>query len=129
MVMPLIDRMLGFLNLKPILIFKEGRLTPSGAARTRSKAMEKLASAVSALGQLKHLGVMHTRLPQGAQALAKLLAEKTGFPEKKIWIAETGSVLSSHAGPEALAAVAVQAQAQKVRVGQPKLSRAAALLA
>ncbi len=96
-----------FFKFKLILtINKRGSIIPSllGGARSRRRALEKIANSVAKSGPLKYLGIIHTRRPKIAERFAEILAEKAGFPKEEIWVIETRGGLSSHAGPGVLGA-------------------------
>lgn len=100
------EKLRSYFNLKLILtVNKRGVLVPSllRSARSRRRALEKIANSVARYGPLKYLGVIHTRRPETARGFAHLLSKKTGFPEE-IWVIETRGGLSSHAGPGVIAA-------------------------
>lgn len=58
------------------------------------------------LQPFEHLGVLHTRRPDDAQAVADRLRGSTGF-QGQILVGETGTVLSSHAGPGVIGVIGV----------------------
>jgi fatty acid-binding protein DegV len=58
---------------------------------------------------LEHLAVVHACVPEKAEEMADRLAACTGFSRERIWIAETGAVLASHAGAGVVGVMAVPA--------------------
>jgi DegV family protein with EDD domain len=103
------DRMARALNIKIITNVVEGQLRLLGAARSFKSAMRRVLDQVEAIGAVEHLAVVHTRNQEMAERVAKQLAERTGFSLDKIWVRETGAVLSSHAGPGVIGVLAVPA--------------------
>jgi len=59
------------------------------------------------LEPLEQLAVIHTRSQDAAAQVADQLAQRFGFPRDRIWLRETGAVLSTHAGPGVIAILAV----------------------
>jgi DegV family protein with EDD domain len=103
------DRMARALNIKIITNVVEGQLRLLGAARSFKSALRRVLDQVEAIGALEHVAVVHTRNQEMAERIAKQLAERTGFSLDKIWVRETGAVLSSHAGPGVIGVLAVPA--------------------
>jgi len=101
------DRMTRALNIKLIVNMVEGQLRPLGAARSLKGGVRRMVDRVERLGALEHLAVIHTRQQEMAAKLAGQLVERFHFPQARIWIRETGAVLSTHAGPGAIAVLAV----------------------
>ena len=107
--MPVIDRFLRALRLKPILNLIDGELKLFGVARSYRKGIERIKAEVAALGLLEHLAVIHTRRRSLAEKLADDLARLTNVARERIVVGETGAVLSCHAGKGVIAAAAVTA--------------------
>jgi len=105
--MPVIDRFVRALNIKPQLGFVEGELKLLGVVRSRSKGMQRIAEQIGRLGPLEFLAVMHIRCHEAALELADALARLTGTPREQIWLGEAGAVLASHGGAGTVAAMAV----------------------
>lgn len=102
-----VDRMTRVLDIKVITNVVEGQLRLLGAARSFKGALKRVFGAVERMGSLEHLGVVHTRNQSLAEQVAEQLAQRLGFPEERIWLAETGPVLASHAGPGVIGVMAV----------------------
>ena len=107
--MAVADRMTRALNIKVLINVVEGQLRLLGAARSFKGALRRVLDAVERLDPLEYLAVIHTRNQPLAEWVAKQLAERIGFPEERIWLAETGPVLASHAGPGVIGVLAVPA--------------------
>lgn len=93
-----VDRMTRALNIKPIINMVDGQLRLMGAARSFQGGLRRVLNTVEQLKPLEHLAVVHTRVPDRAQAMADQLAERVGFPRERIWVEETGAALASHGG-------------------------------
>jgi len=107
-VMPLLERVVRVLNIKPLLGVVEGQLKPLGAARSREKSWQHIIQELSKHLPAEAVIVAHTRLGAEAPGFARTLAKQLNFPLEQIPIAETGAILSSHAGPGVMAAAIVQ---------------------
>lgn len=108
--MPLIDRFMQVLNLKPLLHIEEGELKLLGMARSTTKGIKRIAEEVAALGPLEFIAVMHIRCHNGAEQLAEEIARLVRIPRETIWLGEAGAVLACHGGVGTLGAVAVVAE-------------------
>ncbi|OQY20742.1 MAG: hypothetical protein B6I34_08485, partial [Anaerolineaceae bacterium 4572_32.1] len=67
-----------------------------------------LISLIEELGPLDELAVLHTRAPREAEALADRLA--TNFPRQRMVIAEVGTIIGTHLGPNGLGAACLMAE-------------------
>jgi len=103
------DRMTKALNIKVLINLDEGQLRLLSAARSFKGGLQRLLGMVEQLAPLEHLGVVHTRNHKTAEETADRLTERTGFPRERIWVRETGTVLSCHAGPGVIGVMAVSA--------------------
>jgi DegV family protein with EDD domain len=101
------DRMARALNIKTIINVVDGELRLLGAARSFQRGLRRILSLVERLGPLEHLAVVHTRRQEIAEEMADWLAERTGFPRKRIWVRETGVVLACHGGTGVVGVLAV----------------------
>ncbi|NIO70414.1 MAG: DegV family EDD domain-containing protein [Anaerolineae bacterium] len=104
---PILSRLVRFLQIKPIIGFVEGELRLLGQARTFPAALAKVEQHMKELQPFAHLGVLHTRRPHDAQVVADQLRQSMGF-QGQILVGETGAVLSSHAGPGVVAVVGME---------------------
>jgi DegV family protein with EDD domain len=93
-----VDRMTRALNIKIIIDVVEGQLRLLGAARSFQRGLRRVLNLVEGLGPPEDLAVVHTRRQETAEEVADRLAERTGFSRERIWVRETGPVLSCHAG-------------------------------
>jgi DegV family protein with EDD domain len=100
-------RMTRALNIKITIHLVEGQLRLLGASRSFKGALRRMLAQVERLGPLEHAAVVHTRLPEIADAFADQLAQIASFPRERIWLHETGAVLATHGGPGVLGMLAV----------------------
>ena len=110
-VMPLLDRVVRVLNIKPLLNVVDGQIAPMGAARSREGAIRRIQQQILKYAPAEMLFALHSRLPDQVSAFAGDLAQRTGFPEERMMVGEIGPVLSCHAGPRVIGAGIVQSQA------------------
>lgn len=104
---PILSRLVRFLQIKPIIGFVKGELRLLGQARTFPAALAKVEQQMTELQPFEHLGVLHTRRPHDGQVVANRLRQSKGF-EGQILVGETGAVLSSHAGPGVIGVIGVE---------------------
>lgn len=88
------------LNVKPLLIVKDGELQPAGQVRTRSQGIQRLFDFAKNAIDIQDLSVVYSTTPDEAQ----ILAEHVGslVPRERITLARVGPALGVHAGPGAL---------------------------
>lgn len=110
-VMPLLDRLVRLLNIKPLLNVVDGQITPTGAARSRERALKRITQELAQHAPAEMLFVLHTRLHNKVHDFAKTLSERLDFPLEQAVVAELGLVLSCHAGPRVIGAAMVQREA------------------
>ena len=105
------SRLQGFfgslLDIKPILLVRDGETHPVDRVRTRKKVLQKLEEIVAAQGNLRALGLLHSVCQDEADALADGCSPY--FPRESMVISEFSSVMGVHLGPRALG-VALWAQ-------------------
>jgi len=89
------------LNIKPILVVKDGEMAPSTQARSRNKGIDLLYDFASNFTDIQDLAVMYTTTLDEAKVLANRLSAI--FNREQIKIARLGPALGVHAGPGALA--------------------------
>lgn len=100
-------RMTRALNIKVIVNLVDGRLQLLSAARSFEGGLRRVLSLVEGISPLEQLAVVHTRRHDLAHELAARLADRFHFPHERIWVRETGAVLSTHAGPGVIGVLAV----------------------
>ncbi len=106
-IIPILSRVMRFLQVKPIIRFVEGELKLLGQARTFPAALKKVEQLMREFQPFERLAVAHTRRPLDAQAWAERLGESMEF-QSQIPVAEIGPTLSCHAGPRLMAAIGVK---------------------
>ncbi len=109
-VMPLLDRIVRVLNIKPVLNVVDGQITPMAAARSHAGAARRLVDEIAKYGPGEMLIALHSQLPDEASNLAQALAERLDFPRERMMVGEIGPVLSCHAGPRVIGAAIVQSK-------------------
>jgi len=104
----LVAMLSALLSVKPMISVEGGDVLPLGRVRSRRKAVARLVSLVEELGPLAELAVLHSRARQAAEALADRLA--AFFPRQRMVIAEVGTVIGTHVGPNGLGMACVVAE-------------------
>ncbi len=89
------------LNIKPILVVKDGEMAPASQARTRAKGIGMLYNYVNTVTDIQDLSVVYSTTPDEAQVLADRIGAM--FDRSRIRLARLGPALGVHAGPGALA--------------------------
>jgi DegV family protein with EDD domain len=89
------------LNVKPLLMVKNGELAPSGQVRTRSKGTAMLFDFVKSATEIQDLAVLYSTTPEEAQIMVERLSSM--FPKERIIVSRLGSALGVHGGPGVLA--------------------------
>lgn len=106
--MPMFDRVLRVLRIRPLLRLEDGELKVMGVARSVSKALQCIVDEIARLGPVEAVAVAHTRRSEAAAELKAMLAERLRLPPDAILVAEAGPALSAHAGPGVVAAAALR---------------------
>ena len=94
------------LNIKPLLMLKEGEFHPAAKARSREKAIDILYGFAEKAGAIENISVIYSTTLNEAEALAERLEALCG---KKAIVARLGPALGVHAGPDALAIALITA--------------------
>ena len=89
------------LNVKPVLILKDGEVVPAGQVRSRSKGIDRLFDFAKSASNIQDLAVVYNTTPDEAQALGERIG--TIFTKEQIKLARVGPMLGVHSGPGALA--------------------------
>lgn len=89
------------LNIKPLLVVRDGEMAPASQARTRAKGISMLCDFVNTVTDIQDLSVVYSTTPDEAQVLADRIGAM--FDRSRIRLARLGPVLGVHAGPGALA--------------------------
>jgi len=85
------------LNVKPVLMLKDGEVVPAGQVRTRAKGIDRLFEFAKSAKDIQDLAVVYNTTPDEAQALAERIGSV--FPKERIRLARLGPVLGVHCGP------------------------------
>lgn len=91
------------LQIKPILLLKDGKIGPWGKVRSKRKAAAKLLDIVEErVGDqpIGKIGVTHALVPDEAEALVKKLKQRLGCTE--CYVSQIGPVIGTHTGPGVL---------------------------
>jgi DegV family protein with EDD domain len=91
------------LQLKPILKLHEGRIEAHERVRTTQRARVRLQELIREYARGRkglRIGVMHTRLLEVAEAVARALQEE--LQPVEIFVAEAGPAVATHTGPGGL---------------------------
>jgi DegV family protein with EDD domain len=87
-----------FLNVKPILGLRDGKLEAIAKVRGKNKALDYLVDHVPE--NATHISVLHIMSTEEAGQLQQRLKER--FPQIEIGIDEIGPVIGTHLGPGAV---------------------------
>jgi DegV family protein with EDD domain len=104
-----LEGLVRFLNIRPLLRLVKGELRVLGAARSYRRGLARLRSEALAAQPLSYLGMAHTRRPEVAAHLAEEIAQAAGLAADRVLLVEAGPALASHAGPGAIGVVTVTA--------------------
>jgi DegV family protein with EDD domain len=88
------------LNIKPLLMVKDGEMAPVSQPRTRSRGIDLMYDFLSGITDVEHLAVAYNTKPDEAQALVERLGQK--YEMNRIKITRIGSTIGVYAGPGAL---------------------------
>lgn len=108
---PVVERVLQIFSIKPLLTFVDGELKMVGTVRSYERGLDRLLDVIAAKAPYRKLAVFHTRQQAAAEEFADRLAERVGYPRAGMYVTETGPALASHAGPRAMAAIGLPAEA------------------
>ena len=89
------------LSVKPILMIKDGEMSPLTRVRSRTAGMDYVYNFVAGLSNIKELAVEHATTPDEADALVERLGSL--FPKERIYRSTVSPVIGTYAGPGAMA--------------------------
>jgi DegV family protein with EDD domain len=96
------------LKIKPMIIVRDGEVTPLSKARTFQKALVKMKQTARDFGPLESLAIMHSTTPEAAAAVADDL--KDLLPEgNEPYVTRFGPALGVYTGPGAIGIALLQA--------------------
>ncbi len=104
-----VEKVVRFFNIKPLLTMRDGELKLLGTANSFTRAMLRIQHEVAALGPLEMIGVLHIRNDEVARKLYSDLIAECDMPDEGR-VVETGAALSVHGGPGTVAAIALLAR-------------------
>lgn len=116
------------LPVKPVLTMKDGTVTPIGAARTRTGAMERLCGLIASVPMVQELGIAHSTTEEELISFIDKL--KSILPGVKPVISKLGPALGVHGGPGSIligiqqdirAAAAIESRERKIPLSLPSL--------
>ncbi len=94
------------LDLKPLLLVKDGEIKPVDRVRTRSRAIAHMIDYFRSDQPVEYLGVMHAQSAEDAGRIAGDLRKE--LPDQEITVGQIGTVLGTHVGPKALGIVYIK---------------------
>ena len=84
------------LNIKPVLVVKDGEMAPAGQVRTRAKGIDVLCNFVNKVIDIQDLAVVYSTTPDEAQILADRIGAM--FDKDRIRFARLGPTRGLCAG-------------------------------
>ena len=88
------------LHVKPLISIVGGEVVPVENARSQKRALERLVEIVLGSGPIQEIAVIHAASEELAQKVKQMLAKT--LPADQIVMTETGPVLGTHVGPNAV---------------------------
>jgi DegV family protein with EDD domain len=85
-----------FLDVKPLLTFRDGEIVRAGFVRTFSKGLDRLYDYVAHKANIQEMFIVHSAVPEWAESLKQRLANI--LPIEKINISHLGAALGVHGG-------------------------------
>ncbi|MDD4876572.1 MAG: DegV family protein [Dehalococcoidales bacterium] len=89
-----------FLNIKPLLTFKDGEIIRAGMVRTFPRGIERLYQFVAKRNNIEELAIAHSAIPEIAEEFKERLGNI--FPVNRIFVMQLGAALGIHGGPGVL---------------------------
>lgn len=91
------------LDVKPLLLVKDGEIKPVDRVRTRSRAIARMIEFFRTELPAEYVAVMHAQAPDEAARIAEEL--RGVLPDCEVALGQIGCVLGTHTGPKALGIV------------------------
>ena len=88
------------LHVKPLISIVGGEVVPVENTRSQKRALERMVEIVLSSGPIQEISIIHAAAEDLAQKVRRMLAAT--LPEEQIVMAETGPVLGTHVGPNAV---------------------------
>ncbi len=94
------------LNIKPIIVLRDGQLFADERVRTRKRAFNRMVEMMQKeIGEAPaRVGIVHAQSPKDAATLSELTAQ--AFNCDKVWLAALSTSVSAHLGPGTVGIVA-----------------------
>jgi DegV family protein with EDD domain len=89
-----------FINVKPLLTFREGEITRAGLVRSVARGAEKLFEFAKSQKNIVDMVIVHSAIAEQAEKFRERLGQF--FPTEKISIMKLGAGLGVHGGPGVL---------------------------
>ena len=96
------------LQLKPILMIDEGQIVPFERARTRARAIARLAEIACEIPDVDRVAALYATDRDDALFLASVIAERTALGPERMTVAQIGATVAGHVGPGALGVCIVE---------------------
>jgi len=96
------------LSIKPILMVKDGEMSPVTKLRSRAAGMDYLYNFVAGFPKIEGLAVEHATTPDDADRLVERFSSI--LPKERIYRSTISPVVGTHAGPDALAVSVLEAE-------------------
>lgn len=114
------------LPVKPVLTMKDGTVAPIGAARTRTKAIERLCGLIASVPMVQELGIAHSTSEEEVLSFVEKI--KSILPGVKPVISKLGPALGVHGGPGSILVgiqqdiqAAAESRERKITLSLPSL--------
>ena len=88
------------LNIKPILMIRDGEAHPVERVRTRERGLKRLVETINGLSPVTEVSILHTTTPDEADSLRDRLSDLV--PAQEMIMARFGPVVGTYLGPGAL---------------------------
>jgi DegV family protein with EDD domain len=95
-----VTRLGSALPVKPLLVIKDGVLSPVGVSRTRAKGIDSLLDHIRSVRNVEEVGISHSTSEDELGSFLEKL--KAVLPNIKPTIAKLGPALGAHGGPGAI---------------------------
>jgi DegV family protein with EDD domain len=93
----------GLLNVKPLIVVKEGEVAPLERVRSRSRAIDRLIELTAARTNAAEVTLLHSSSPEEVERVSSRLA--SAMPTAKLRTGWLGPVVGVYAGPNILGTV------------------------
>ncbi len=88
------------LNIKPVLIIKDGVVHPLERCRTRRKALDRIGEIAEGFAPLEEISILYATTPEDAGELAQRLGHLVS--DRQVIMGRVGPVVGTYLGPGAL---------------------------